>query len=274
LKDICVVLLNPPFSCRGAARFDVDFKNSIIQCSLALSFVFESVQLLRRGGQLIALLPAGSLTSEKDKGAWKVLHDLFEIRTFGINDHTTFRDVSAETVIVRISNRQLKPSRVSFSQTPAKLQVSSSDSASIVSVRGKLPMYLTNGYSGPDYLPLVHTTELLKDGINVSARRIKPSKSAIRGPAVFLPRVGNPSQHKIKLYLKKEPVVLSDCVIALRCGNTEEAKHLHSVLLQKWDKLQAHYVGTCAKYITIRSLQMFLRSIGLRVAVTSSSAVK
>jgi hypothetical protein len=127
-------------------------------------------------------------------------------------------------------------------------------------------MYLTNGYAGADYMPLVHTTELLKDRINLAARKTEPSESAIHGPAVLLPRVGNPSEHKLKLYLKNEPVVLSDCVIALRCETKGQAQNLQSILLQNWDRLHAYYVGTCAKYITVRSLHFFLSSIGLKVA--------
>jgi predicted RNA methylase len=275
LERVCVVLLNPPFSCRGARRLEVRFRGSIIRCSLALAFVFESLLSLRRGGQLVALLPAGTLTSDKDRNAWTLLNNLFEIAEFGINDRTTFDDCSAETVIIRITNRKLRTTNVICSKIPNhQLETKSNGLRYITIVRGKLPMYLTNGYSGSDYLPLVHTTELLKEAIDVTARRAQPSSSAISGPAVLLPRVGRPYKHKLKLYLSNERVVLSDCVIALRCKTARQARRLQSILLQNWDLLTAEYVGTCAKYVTVTSLQLLLESLGLQAVLYSSTATK
>jgi predicted RNA methylase len=269
LPEVSVVLLNPPFSCKGASRFQTHFRESTIRCSLALAFVFESLLFLKSGGQLAALLPAGSLTSEKDKHAWKVLDALYEIRTFGTNGRTTFHDCSAETVIVRLSRRK-SIDRLSVEGPNQQAEIATDDLASIKIFRGKVPMYLTNGYSRANYLPLVHTTELSKEEIDMSARKVKPKWSAIRGPAVLLPRVGRPYEHKIKLYLSNDPLVLSDCVIALRCETSEQAKNLQSILLAKWDKLKLAYVGTCAKYITIKSLRFLLNSMGLNVALDSS----
>jgi len=83
-------------------------------------------------------------------------------------------------------------------------------------------------------------------------------------------RVGQPYPHKIKLYLRKKEAVLSDCVIALCCGTSKEARNLQALLLQNWNLLKREYVGTCAKYITVEALRIFVGSLGVGVEMDKS----
>lgn len=264
--QVCVVLLNPPFSCRGGHRFTTTFKGSTIRCSLAVVFVFESLAFLRPSGQLVALLPAGCLTSEKDRDAWRTLNAHYEIETFGSNDRNTFDGCSAETVIVRVRNRKPKSAKKWLvAGRKSDSQTSTRKSAGIKIFRGKVPMYLTNGASSATSWPLIHSTELSKTKLDLSARRVEGAWESITGPAVFLPRVGRPYRHKIKLYLRKDPLVLSDCVIALQCETPEGARNLRSTLLNEWDTVKRQYRGTCAKYITLGTLSLILESLGFKV---------
>jgi tRNA1(Val) A37 N6-methylase TrmN6 len=55
---ICLVVMNPPFSCRGGRRHHVQAFGTAIPCSLSMSFVLISAEYLHERGQLIAILPS------------------------------------------------------------------------------------------------------------------------------------------------------------------------------------------------------------------------
>jgi len=131
-------------------------------------------------------------------------------------------------------------------------------------------MYLAKGEASHNAMPLIHTTELEPEILNLCARKVENKWKSVRGPAVLLPRVGRPYSHKVKLYLREEEAVLSDCVIALCCGTSKEARDLQALLLQNWNMLKRQYGGTCAKYITIDALRVFLESLGFGVKMDNS----
>ncbi|SDG91873.1 Methyltransferase small domain-containing protein [Pelagibacterium luteolum] len=61
-----LVLLNPPFTCRGSKTASTSVNGRTFRSSLALAFVARAVDYLEKDGQILALLPASCLTSEKD----------------------------------------------------------------------------------------------------------------------------------------------------------------------------------------------------------------
>jgi hypothetical protein len=105
---------------------------------------------------------------------------------------------------------------------------------------------------------LIHSTELSEDGLDLSRRQINSQSDGVCGPAVLLPRVGQPNKRKIVLYRGKSKVILSDCVIALKCRTYEEASKVRSTILDNWVAIERAYGGTCARYITLNSLTEFL----------------
>jgi len=46
LGKVSLILMNPPFSCRGARKYEVEFEASVFRCGLALAFVLESLRFL------------------------------------------------------------------------------------------------------------------------------------------------------------------------------------------------------------------------------------
>lgn len=68
-----LVVLNPPFSCRGGTRWAICTDGQTLTCSLAMFFVLGSLDFLSESGVLVAVVPVGCLKSEKDAAAWNTI---------------------------------------------------------------------------------------------------------------------------------------------------------------------------------------------------------
>jgi hypothetical protein len=262
-SKVSLVLLNPPFSCRGARKFKAQFCGTEISCSLALAFVITSLNYLSDRGQLLAILPIGCLHSEKDKAAWAAIRSMFRVEHLAQNGHKTFSGWSPKTAIVKISRGRHTPaSHVLRATGKLKRRV---DGISFQLFRGKIPMHTLNGNTKGTAIPLIHSTELGKPSVDLTRRSFDVTKTnSICGPAVLIQRVGLPDPKKIQLYLKPTPIALSDCIIAIRCKSTGEAETVKDRLLFNWQTLEGRYGGTCARYITLTSLRDFLLTLGFR----------
>ena len=262
---VSLVLLNPPFSCRGARKFKTEFFDAEISCSLALAFVITSLTYLSSRGQLLAILPIGCLHSEKDKAAWTAIRSMFRVEHLAQNGHKTFSGWSPKTAIVRISRISKRTTALDASSTTRKLKGSRADGISVNLFRGKISMHTLNGNTERNIIPLIHSTELRKTGVDLNQRSFHLTKTkSICGPAVLIQRVGLPDPKKIQLYLESTPVALSDCIIAIRCRSIGEAKTVKDRLLANWQRLEERYGGTCARYITLNSLRDFLLTLGFK----------
>jgi len=51
--------------------------------------------------------------------------------------------------------------------------------------------------------------------------------------------------------------VLSDCVIALKTENLDDARRVYDALMEHWDDFREVYNGTGAKYTTMERLRAF-----------------
>jgi hypothetical protein len=115
--------------------------------------------------------------------------------------------------------------------------------------------------------PMLHTTGLTRKGpVFFSAKEVQGRR--VRGPAVVFPRVGQPVDWKVQLYLGDAPVLLSDCVIGLECGTREEAEHVHELIVDKWESVKKAWNGSCAPYVTMERLRLALTKI--RIGVRSA----
>jgi len=262
-----LVLLNPPFSCRGNTRILVDFNGVEIKCSLALAFVLTSITFLAPNGQIIAVLPAGCMKSQKDASAWEAIREVCRVEEVGENGHRTFVGWSPKTVIVRLTVQPTgsKSKRKIVSSNNGHMEGRRNITVSIF--RGKISMNTLNGSKAKKTVPLVHSTELKKTGVNLTSRKVGAKLKSISGPAVLIQRVGRPEVNKILPYFDEKPIALSDCVIGLQCETASHAQIVKSTLVENWQKIEQKYGGTCARYITINSLCELLRGFGFDTAV-------
>lgn len=262
-----LVLLNPPFSCRGNTRITVHFNGVEIKCSLALAFVLTSITFLAPNGQLVAVLPAGCLQSQKDTSAWEAIRKVCRIEEVGENGHRTFTGWSPKTVIVRLT-MQIAGNKSKRKKVSSNNGHSAKRRNITVSIfRGKISMNTLNGTKANKTVPLVHSTELGKTGLNLSSRKVDAKLKSISGPAVLIQRVGRPDVNKILPYFDEKPIALSDCVIGLKCETSSHAQIIKSIFVKNWERIERKYGGTCARYITINSLCELLRSFGVDATI-------
>jgi hypothetical protein len=113
-------------------------------------------------------------------------------------------------------------------------------------------------------VPIIHTQNL-DFGVVRLGKRVRKSTESVRGALVVVSRVGRPSEKHICFYDGGIPVVLSDCVIALRSSCDVTTKALYERVWANRRLLLQSYIGSCAKYITITRLVGFLGAIGVQV---------
>ena len=265
-----LVLLNPPFSCRGGKRISASLGDVSSKCSLGLAFVVNSIEYLTEGGELIAVLPQGSLTSEKDATTWSLLRRMGETEILKTNGLRTFARAAVRTAVVRFQKRHtwVKPE-----PSPVVNARSASNDLhpTVQIVRGTTQMNeIQRGEGYTDSFPFIHSTHLQDFTVSSHCEvRGRPGRCAA-GPMVLLPRVGQPKRSKVVQYPYSDAFMLSDCVIALMCPSPDKAELLWSDLQSNWSLLEREYVGSGARYITNRRLSDLLTRLGYFPLIASS----
>jgi predicted RNA methylase len=261
-QGISLILLNPPFSCKGSAYITVKVNSSYIRCSTAMAFVLWSLPYLADKGKLVAILPNSSIKSRKDAEAWEYIRSMYDVRDVASFGKQTFHQCSANTVIVRLQ-RKRRSSRCGTGALRNKLIVNLNIEVQVI--RGCVPMHAArNGWAGTEY-DLVHTTDMNRRNITNVKHGLRIRKRCTKGPSVLIPRVGQPSDAKCVLYLGRKELVLSDCVYAIRCNTSADARLLQQTLIDNWEYVTSFYSGTCAPYINIDGLLKLLVGFGANV---------
>lgn len=251
-----LLLLNPPFSCRGGTAFLHTTENDrVLRVSAAMAFLLEGLKYLASDGQALAILPAGSLHSAKDKAAWAYLELKHQLDVVGTWGKTAFPGCSATSALVHVQPLATRRRR----RTPPQAPIEGLMSATVV--RGTCPIHAAPAAAaGPT---LVHTTDLQQSRVILNGHRGFGSHRCVRGPVVIMPRVGQFTAQKIALLEAEDELMLSDCVIALKAASKAETKRLHRLLLSHANHLKTSYVGTGAPFITLERLQLALKAIGV-----------
>ena len=267
-----LVLLNPPFSCRGGERLSVTVGGATSKCSMGLAFMVNSIDYLAVGGELIAVLPEGSLTSEKDSTTWSLLRRIGDTEVLKNNGLRTFARSAVRTAVIRFQKRH---SRVKAESSPVLNTCSASRQerlSPVRIVRGTTQMNeIQRGEGYSDSIAFIHSTHLQDFTVSSHYKVRGRLGRCAAGPMVLLPRVGQPKQSKVAQYPDPDAFMLSDCVIALTCHNPESAELLWRDLQSNWSLLEQEYVGSCARYITNRRLSDLLTRLGYFPLVGSSN---
>ena len=98
-----LMLLNPPFSCRGGTSFRVQTADGPLRASTAMSFLLLSTPYVADDGHIAAVLPLGCMYNDKDVQAWKHLASRYRVRILENYPIGTFPNSSASTVLVHLS---------------------------------------------------------------------------------------------------------------------------------------------------------------------------
>ena len=255
-----LLLLNPPFTCRGGTRFRVDTPAGPIHASTALSFLLLATPYLAPDGHIVSILPLGCLHNTKDAPAWQHLHSRYHVTLLATYAMGTFPRSNASTALVRLSPPAPQPTRptspVSIPRATPQLPVTI--------IRGSCPIHRPT--STTNELPLVHYTDIRDGAVILNGRRGFGDFRRVTGPAVLLPRVGRLTAGKISFLDSSQSVMLSDCVIAIKPTQPHHTSPLRTLLLNNIATLRTYYIGTGAPFITILRLKTVLHSLGVDVA--------
>lgn len=258
-----LVLLNPPFSCRGGVRISTTAGGTTSKCSLGLAFVMNSIDYLSEGGELIAVLPQGSLTSEKDAATWALLHGMGDTEILRNNGFGTFARAAVRTAVIRFQKRHSRARSDASHDMKVASTPDHEELPPVRIIRGTTQMnHIEQSKEQAGSIPFLHSVHLQKFTVSSHYRvRTRPGRKAV-GPMVLLPRVGQPRPDKVAKYSEPDVYMLSDCVIALMCENGEIADLLWKDLQSSWPLLEQEYVGSGARYITNRRLVDVLVRLG------------
>jgi hypothetical protein len=263
---INLCLLNPPFSCRGGKRITVSTRLFSTNCSTAMAFLLNAFEYLHSDGEIVAILPAGVVASEKDDDAWRQLSKHATVTTVSQHDHRTFGDCYPTTSLVHI--RRINGQDVTVlddKKTPAQFPLPTRKP--VVIYRGTIQMHsIPRGR-----MPLAHSTDLIGFRLILNGHRTKQGESGINGPFVAICRVGDPKKEKIALHYTQSQIGISDCILALKCSTKADANQLHTEMVANWLNLAGLYSGTGAKYITVSKLAGFVKQLGFPVVPHASA---
>ncbi|OFX20374.1 MAG: hypothetical protein A2041_00645 [Bacteroidetes bacterium GWA2_31_9b] len=258
-----LIVLNPPFSCRGGSVAVVEFEGIRYNVSTSMLFIVESLKYLSQKGILLAILPISVAYSQKDRLIWNKLVSDYNLSILEQPIVNQFKNCSPSVMLVSINSERL----TSNTNNQNTLNHGITD---ISLFRGKISMHTLNGSATKGRL-FIHSTNLKKNRLENLGYKIINSLSEVKGPAILLPRVGNPSTQKLAIIGSKDVYVLSDCIIAITTKSDKEAKDLMNRILNDWDNFKELYKGTGAKYITLERLGFYLNLSDQQYTIPSLS---
>lgn len=239
-----LILLNPPFSCKGGCYRWVNFDGQKFKASTSLAFLCESLHFMSKNGRLLAILPNGIFHSERDEKLVEYLRVKYNLRIIPQENNNHFHDCSPNISIVKLEICK------SYSRKAKRMNITVSGVTGII--RGRKQVYRTeNSLAG---IPYIHTTHLRDNAIIDTEILCSDLSCAVSGPGVVIPRVGTPSQQKICVILGSQHYIMSDCLICIKTRTRGDATKLYEAIINNWELFVSQYAGTGARYITMKRI--------------------
>jgi tRNA1(Val) A37 N6-methylase TrmN6 len=253
--DFDLVLLNPPFTCKGSKINKVEFCDNIFHVSTAMTFLVESLRYLSKEGRLYAIMPASVVYSAKDKKLITAISEKYEIELLEEREKQLFKNCTPNIVLLKLERKILDTKCTSVITLNATPILFDAKNHNINIFRGNLSVHEATKYENSQGLKYVHSTSLRNSSIISPTMTIDRPQSVVNGPAILLHRVGKPDITKVCIISKTDSYILSDCVIALLSDNKETIQSLFDTIISKENVFYSLYKGTGAKYITIERLK-------------------
>lgn len=244
-----LVILNPPFTCRGSIVEYVELDDKEFHVSTAMSFFVRALRYLSDDGGLYAILPISCVYSEKDQVVWDYLQKHYNACVLDRPKRVFFsKRCSPNIVLVYAGKYQMegtfKEGHADFSALPA-----------VSVVRGCIRMQNLPYSRKKGAIPLIHTTNI-QNGKLVRLKKIVIGQQlVVDGYGVVVPRVCNPNRNKISLLDGAHVYALSDCVIVIRTANKDDAELIRMHILNHWSDFVTIYNGTGAQYTTLAKVK-------------------
>lgn len=247
-----LIVLNPPFTCKGSVVENITFDGTGYRVSTAMLFLLRALKYLTPNGGLYAILPISCVYSIKDRKAWNYLKEYYNACILDEYNKVSFTSKCTPNIVLVYVGHYI----VNGSDEKSKIfDFSSLPVTSIL--RGGLRMQNLKYSKSKKAVPLIHTTNLQKGGL-VNLKRIMIRQNInilVSGSGVVIPRVCNPTPNKVALLDEETFYVLSDCIIVLRTQTRIDAEKLRDGIIEHWSDFVTVYKGTGAQYTTLERLK-------------------
>ena len=255
-KRYDLIVLNPPFTCKGSSICKIIFEDIAYNVSTAMMFVTNALKYRADNGVLYAILPSSCAYSQKDRKLWEDLMKKYNLQILATPDRMYWQDCAASIILVSIGGKEnrthIEKPLFDFTSLPVNKIV-----------RGHISPHDAHFVDGRKGVKYIHTTNLQNNKIvNCSCVGLPEMRDVerygrvcIQGPAVLIPRVCKPNIGKVCVYKYKSVFVPSDCVIALCTKSYEDASLIAYTLREHWEQFRTIYQGTAAKYTTMERVR-------------------
>jgi len=244
-----LILLNPPFSCRGGTLHEIQFEGKHYTVSTSMRFLVTALDYLDRDGYLYAILPTSTAYSQKDQRLWNLLEKKYNLSILEEPRIKYFKGCTPNVILISLNDFSKVSKYSNITRLPFAFE-------NLQVYRGKLSMNQVKQNQGQHFL--VHSTNIRDNRlVNLNVKQTN-SLSTVFGPAILIPRVGKPKQSKICMIGSGTTYVISDCIIALKTITVKDAQLLYRYIIENWELVEIMYKGTGAKYITVDKIKQFL----------------
>lgn len=246
-----MVLINPPFTCKGSTIRKVKVDGKEFTCSIAMNFIANSLKFLNKNGMMYCILPVSCCFSKKDLNIWSYLKDYRAGKILNIpNSRKLFKGCDTNVILVSIKGKIEHITKIDLTKSDNDLI-----NIKVHSIfRGNLSVNDSIKYESEEGYYFLHTTNLINNKLDNLNKKCLKKGSIITGPAILFPRVGSPSIKKIVKIKANETYIISDCIIGLKV-NINSLNSVYKEILSNWEIVKATYIGTGAKYTTIERLE-------------------
>lgn len=248
-----LIVLNPPFTCRGSSIEKVMIGDEEYHVSTAMSFLVGALPYLSDRGAVYAILPVGCVYSQKDRKCWEYLKRKYNACVLSEVQKAYFNKKCTPNIVLVYLGRKAYPQLEA--QEEAVIETACMEIQCIS--RGRLGVHEMKRVNvGKKRIPFIHTTNM-RNGVLVDVGYTKKGlKETVKGYGVLIPRVCNPNKEKIVVYDGRE-AILSDCVVLLHTKTKKQAVQLKRHILKNWEEFKRIYVGTGARYVTMERLRAY-----------------
>ncbi|MCH5263720.1 MAG: methyltransferase [Lachnospiraceae bacterium] len=244
-----LIVLNPPFTCKGSVVEDITFEGIKYRVSTAMLFLMRALKYLASNGGLYAILPISCVYSVKDREAWSYLKAHHNACILEESNKVSFTGKCAPNIVLVYVGHY----KVNGIEKSDAFDFSSFPVTSIL--RGCVRMQNPKYSKSKDAVPLIHTTNLQKGELVKLKRIVAGQNILVNGSGVVIPRVCNPTPNKVALLDEKTVYALSDCIIVLRTPTRIDAERLRDRIIEHWCDFVMVYKGTGAQYTTLERLK-------------------
>lgn len=260
-----LIVLNPPFTFGRTCLCYARGEFAEINCSVAFSFLFTSLNYLSEQGELLAVLPTSTLKSERDKDARKILKKRFNLRMISNPTYDRFPGLDVSTYLLAIRHKTAK------CQSSKKPQDNFKDYKRFNIARGKISVRRSDRIESASLHGWIHTTSIKSSGIifryQLPEKHVVKDQQFVPSNSLIIPRVGKIQPGDFFISTRKE--ILSDCLLGITFHDPGLSTSVMHGINSNFSSFREIYSGTGAPYTTHQKVTKFIQKLLTEIIVVS-----